>query len=212
LTELQLSSGPAAGEFVRVGTAATSFPADAQEAKEQFRQFRAIHLANLLDPALLATMLRMCESSTWEPVSGSWGYREREEPQRAGRVLNLSLNRPSMLRWLEEATGCGPLAKVEGTLAQTLNRPGDELTWHDDYPERGRKLAFVVNLSTEPYVGGEFELRRKSGEMIFSHRYDELNSALIFAVDPGLEHRVLRLTAGGPRRVFAGWAFRTGAL
>ena len=205
------ANGPAAAEYMRVGAGKTEFPGDAAEAGRQFRQFRAIHLRNLLDAEFLSTVMRLCGSSTFGPMFINCGYREKEEPQRTGRVLNLALNRPALLRWLEETTGCGPLGRVEGALARTLHRPGDELTWHDDAPEQGRRLAIVIHLSADAYGGGDFELRLKGGDLIFGHRYTDLNSALIFAVEPGLEHRVLPLTSGGPRLVFAGWAFAEGA-
>ena len=122
-------------------------------------------------------------------------------------MLNLALNRPALLRWLETATGCGPLTDIAGGVAQTLARPGDELVWHDDFSAgEGRRLAIVIDLSTEAYAGGAFQLRYRDGAAIFEHRYQRPGSALIFGVGPALEHRVLPLRSGGPRRVFAGWA------
>ncbi len=204
-------TGPDAADFLSVGPTTSSFNDNTEMAKEQYRQFCAIHFASLLDPVLLTTTLRLCESTQWANMSASCGFRQKEEPQRAGRVLNLALNRPAFLRWLEAVTECGPLSRIEGGVAQTLHRPGDELMWHDDYPDLGRRLAIVLNLSTQPYGGGEFEMRRKHGETLLSHRYTDLNSALIFSVDHALEHRVRPLSSGGPRRVFAGWAFALGA-
>ena len=199
-------AGPPAADFVRISANATAFPGDLAAAQAQFRRFQAIHLSHVFDPALLATTLRLSDSSTFTPSSAA-GFREVEEPQRAGKMLNLLLSRPSFLRWLEQATAHEPLERIEGRLAQTVARPGDRLIWHDDDPGSARRLAIVINLSTKPFEGGDFEIRHKNGETLFAHRYTELNSALIFAVNHALEHRVLPLSSGGPRRVFAGWAF-----
>jgi hypothetical protein len=208
-----VSSGPPLRDFVEIGPQKTSFPGDAEEAKAHFQQFHAIGIRSLLEPSFLNAVVRVCDSVAFGPGrTDAPGFREVElSPQRAGRLLNLAVNRPAFLRWLEEITGCEPLREFGGRLTQTLNRPGDELLWHDDFLEReGRRLALVLNLSTQPFDGGEFALRRKGQATIFEHKYTTLGSALIFEVNQSLEHRVQPLTSGGPRRVFAGWAFRAG--
>lgn len=202
---------PPARPFVRVEAGKTGFPlSSSNEAREQFRQFRAISVHHMLDAAFLGTVLRLCETVPFDPgVSDGPGHTSIEAPpQRCGRILNLALSRPALLRWVEEVTGCGPLQRIEGRVMQMLCRPGDEFGWHDDnVSEQGRRVALVVNLGTAAYEGGEFELRRKGGRTLVSMRHTEPGSALFFKVGPGLEHRVLPLTAGGPRRVFAGWAY-----
>ena len=42
-----------------------------------------------------------------------------------------------------------------------------------------RRIAVVINLSTERYDGGEFELRPKEGGLVLRHRYTEPGEALI---------------------------------
>ena len=213
-TSQRESSGPASGppprDFLTVGLTQTEFAADEQEAREIFARFHALHFGRLLAPELQQTVLGLCATGRFEPgEKDAPGFREVEAPQRAGRVLNVALDRPPLLRWLERVTGCETLSSLEGRVSQTLHRPGDELYWHDDFVEtQGRQLAIVINLSTEPFEGGEFALRRKGGDVLFEHCYRELGSAMIFKVDRALEHRVRPLTAGGPRRVFAGWAFK----
>jgi hypothetical protein len=180
-------------------------------AQIQFQQFRAVACQHLLAPELLATVQRLCDTGIFVSNSTQPGHREVESPQRAGRILNLALNRPEFLLLLEQVTGCGRLVSIGGSVAQTHPRPGDELTWHDDLVEPHRRLALVIHLGSAAYEGGNFELRRKHGEkrgeLLAQYRHTEPGSALFFAVDSALEHRVLPLSAGGPRRVFAGWAF-----
>jgi hypothetical protein len=215
---------PTAGEFLHVGPTKTLFPGSLTPgsltgARQQFDRFQALHLRNLFEAPFFNTLMRTSAASAFGPEGGSTpGFREVElSPQRTGRIINLTLNRPEVLRWLEAVTDCGPLDHFEGRVAQTLCRPGDELVWHDDLPNgEKRRLALVVNLSTEAYTGGEFQLRRTemgtSGGRLFEHRYTEPNSAILFRVGHDLEHRVLPLSTGGPRRVFAGWAFGSAAL
>ena len=201
---------PEAARYVSVGMTTTTFPADASAAKEQFARFQALHIEQAIEPSYLAALLKTLETSTFVADAPAPGFREVESsPQRAGRLLNLTLNRPELLRWLEDVTGCGPLKTIEGRVVQTLLRPGDELLWHDDLlATAGRRVAIVINLSTRKYGGGDFQLRWKGGEIVVEHHHSRLGSALLFRVESRLEHRVLPLTFGGPRRVFAGWAFR----
>lgn len=134
------------------------------------------------------------------------GTREIEQPQRVGKLISLLLARPEMLRWLERVTQVRPLRAVSGQLAQTRANGSDELVWHDDLSDLTRKLAVVINLSSEDFEGGLFELRRKgSKEVLVSQKYHKPGAMMIFAVEAGLEHHVTPLLGGGPRRVYAGW-------
>lgn len=172
-----------------------------------FRKHHAIVCRDLLDPALLATLLARCRSGRFVDESVTrLGTREVEAPQRVGRALNVLLNRAPLLRWLEAATGCAPLDSVAGRVVQTRANDHDALDWHDDLNEPNRRLAVTINLSDAPYRGGTFELREAaSGALCLSHLHARAGDALIFAVRRGLEHRVLPLLSGGPRRVYAGW-------
>ena len=87
-----------------------------------------------------------------------------------------------------------------------LDFSGVPLHWHDDMNDRARKLAIVINLSGRPFQGGQFQLRRKGADgLLLAFDHVEPGSALLFAVRPELEHRVLPVTGTNPRRVYAGW-------
>lgn len=192
---------------LRVSMTRTEISPDQAETREQFRDFHAIFCKQMLHPEFLATLQRLCDEGNFISDQTGPGHRFAEFPQRAGRALNLVLSRPETLRWMEETTGCGTLSAVHGRVAQIFPQPGDELIWHDDIaPGEDRRLAIVILLGTAEYEGGEFEMRPKRGELLLRHKHTDPGSALIFSVDPLLQHRVLPLTRGGPRRVFAGWA------
>jgi hypothetical protein len=140
-----------------------------------------------------------------EPVA-RLGTRAVESPQRVGPALNVLLHRAALLRWVEAATGCGPIDGVAGRVVQTRANDEDALDWHDDLNEPNRRLALTINLSDTPFVGGLFELRDvASGAILIRHTHARPGDALIFAVRRGLEHRVMPLHTGGPRRVYTGW-------
>ncbi len=209
----EFPAAPVAGEWVRVGPSRTEFTGDVAEAKAQFARYRAMHLGQVFEPGFLQTLLRFSAETVFGPEESNAGFREKElPPKRVGRVISLALNRPELLRWLEEVTGCERLESFAGKLAQTLRRKGDELVWHDDYSKGElRRLAVVIDMSTEQYEGGEFQLRmREDKTPLLEHHYERVGSALIFEVGREVEHRVLPLVSGGPRRIFAGWAISGG--
>ena len=180
-------------------------PVDA--ARAAFSTSRALVCPDALEGRLLASVLRLCERGAFESntVEGL-GHRDIERPAVAGAALLLILRRPSLYRWLEEVTGCGPITDVEGRVVRTYPRPGDELAWHDDLNGERRRLGVTIGLGAAAYEGGVFEMRgRPGGEPLLRFRHDVVGAALIFEVSPRCEHRVHPLSAGGPRQVFTGW-------
>ena len=189
-----------------VGMDTTEITGCLESLRAQFTRFRAVACHALLDDALLKRVQQLSDTGGWLSEQVELGHRQVESPQRASRLLNLALSRPAMLRRLEEIAGCGPLRAVEGLVTQALPRPEDRLDWHDDLLDPARRLAIVMQLGDLPYEGGAFELRYKKGPSLLTYQHAEPGSALIFQVAHDLEHRVLPVVAGGPRRVFAGWA------
>ena len=162
---------------------------------------------DLFDSRLLDKLLDRCGSASFaEDQVDRIGTREIEAPQIVGPTINVLLNRAPLLRWVEAATGCGPLDRVEGRLVQTRANGTDGLDWHADTFDPLRRLAMTIDLSPARFEGGHFELRdARSREILFAHRHDRSGCAVIFDVAGGLEHRVLPVGGGGPRRVFTGW-------
>lgn len=180
---------------------------DAAPAVAEFAASRAIVCPGALDSALVAKLDRVCDRAAFQ---SDWvehlGHRQIEKPAVAGGAISLLLRRPPLFRWLEEVTGCGPIASVEGRVVETHPVAQDELAWHDDMGDADRRLAITIALNSSPYSGGEFELRRVGErDTLFRHRHDTAGTAVVFTVLPTYEHRVLPLTSGGPRRVFTGW-------
>ncbi len=196
---------------VSVGAQRTDILADPGPWRALFEARRHFLCPALIDPAFLPVLLDRCARATYvrDDVDGLYA-REVEAPQRVGLAMNLMFTRPPFLRWLEAATGVGPLIRCEGHLARTSANGRDGLDWHDDrFPNR--RLGFVLNLSDAPFAGGAFQLRRKGDtRLLADFVHERPGTAMIFDVDHRYEHRVLPISAGGPRQVFSGWFMAAG--
>lgn len=166
--------------------------------------------AMALDEVLDADFLAMIRAAVARPfekqgLPGKYGSRWVEPgTQPASRALRMALSRPGLLAWLERVSNRGPLAPAEGEIAEYRDE-SNFLDWHDDQHQPSRRLGLTINLSDAPFEGGTFEMRHVlTGEPLLSHHHDRAGSALLFRVRRKFEHRVLPVTKGGPRLVFAG--------
>jgi|EndMetStandDraft_6_1072998.scaffolds.fasta_scaffold73314_1 hypothetical protein len=191
----------------RLGATASELSSDLDEARAEFELTRSLVCPEAISPDVFEGLVRLLGRSRFvsSTVEGL-GHREIEAPEIAGTAICLLLNRAPVFRWLEAVTGCGKIVTVVGRVVQTRPVAGDRLRWHNDMAAEIRRLGVTVALDSPTYDGGEFEMRRVGGRaMLRRFKHDQPGTALVFEVRPQLEHRVLPLTAGGPRRVFTGW-------
>jgi hypothetical protein len=181
---------------------------DPAEFVKDFSLNRALAVASLLDPVFTDKILGHCDRARFVPLGGG-DNRLVEEPRLAGVAIGLALQRPTVLRWLELATGCGPLVSAYGSVLRVPGTGKSVLGWHDDLDkDPGRRLGLTIYLGGPAFAGGVFELREKTGTLLTRHRHKALGSAIIFEVAPDLEHRLSPIDSGGPRQVFTGWFTR----
>ena len=192
--------------YLRLGAEAT-FLAGADNARVEFADAGSIVCQDAMAPDILDGIVRVLGRARFvSDTVRRLGHREIEAPAIGGTAISLMLNRAPLFRWLEAVTACEPIRTISGRVVQTHARTGDELVWHDDMGGDPRRLGITVALDSPPYAGGEFELRRVGEQdLLRRFKHDRIGTALIFAVSHALEHRVLPLSAGGPRRVFTGW-------
>lgn len=190
-----------------IGSNGVRLLADPASWQRRFADIPAIAIADGIEPEFRTRLVeRAARASFVRDDVLHVGTRSLESPQLVGKALSLVLHSPDLLRWLEQATGVGPLDDVAGSLFETRAASDQALDWHDDRNDPARRLAIVINLSDQGYSGGQFQLRRKGESTpLLCHDHLQPGSILIFAVDPGLEHRVTPVDQGGPRRVFSGW-------
>jgi hypothetical protein len=177
------------------------------KARDALLRRRPVVLQRFLADELLRLLARTLSDAHFVPSNiDDVGARTIETPGHAGLALCLALERPEVLRMMESLIGDAKLTEVTGAIAQFGAATSHQLGWHDDRVDSRRKLAITINLGTIEYEGGVFEFRDlKSDAPTFRHVHSRPGEALLFPIGPGLQHRVLPVTAGGPRTVFAGW-------
>lgn len=113
---------------------------------------------------------------------------------------------PGFLKIMSELTG--------QTLIDYIARPfeilpGEEFQWHGDASSHIRSVGFSLNLSPEPYEGGEFEIRPKADHARTTTIRTMYLDLHVFKVDNVFyEHRVRMVKGTIPRRSFSGWFSR----
>lgn len=191
-----------------IGSQGVTILSDPAPWRERFGRLPAIAIPAAFEPGFCTRMVERAARARFiaDADIEQIGTRLVESPQLIGRAISLLLHSTELLHWLEEVTGMGPLRAVAGRFAEMRASHHDALDWHDDLHDTTRRLAIIVNLSEQLFVGGQFQLRRKGeSELLLRHDHPQAGSVLIVAVRPELEHRVTPVSQGGPRRIYAGW-------
>lgn len=140
---------------------------------------------------------------------------EMDEKNKFGKVLFVPVNDPILFTFqlmfnnkelfsiLEKITDCGPIGNFIGRMHRS-EKDEHEIKWHDDNTDT-RLLAMTLGLDTERYTGAEFQMREKSTQKITRELGQiEAGDAIIFKIDPALEHRLAPMESGR-RTVGVGW-------
>ena len=211
MTTLQFASRPLV-RLTRRGASAIDSPVDVAAARIAFERQHAVHLPELLDRDLLHFVQRQIEID---------GFRERVHdalpdrpvdlvlnPSCASAALLLAANDVAFLELARLVTGRAEIQSFLGTIHRRLSHAAHACAWHDDLVD-GRVAALTINLGPEPYQGGVLQIRREAdGEIVYEHAVTGAGDAILFKLDPAIEHRVTEPTGRAARTVFTGW-FRT---
>ena len=181
--------------------------------RSEFEERHCVILPQLFAPGLVKTLLRQIESAQFYRNS-HLDHRAREfawdltiqHDEMPLHLIHFVLNNPRFLYTIQELTGCPPIGSFGGRIYRNLPNNGHRLEWHDDTDDRERLLGISINLSSERYDGGVFQLRRKGSEGIVCEvAGGEPGDTHVFQISPGLQHRVTRVTGEAARTAAAGW-------
>jgi hypothetical protein len=206
MTVADLMPPPVAPQnYFCLGRTQTRLGENTKTAKSLFQQQRALLCRGGIDAPLLAMINNYCARASFVPQQTEVGHRTIEAGSAIGNAVQLILNRSPFKKWLEEITGCAPLAGIEGRIVKTLPGGVDHLDWHRDTVPK-IELGMTLHLVDCAYEGGGFELRKfKSKRELFRHEKPLAGDVVLFDIMPDLEHRVLPISQGEARLVFTGW-------
>lgn len=167
-------------------------------------------LQGLLGPALLDLLRPRLEHTAWSDFAhGSIGTEVVSEDVHAVSMLHFAINSPAAIDAIRTICTCDDITWFDGRIFRMDPSAGHYDSWHDDFLD-GRLIGMSVNLSFEPYEGGQFEIRRKNTDAPLGRIANLVaGDASLFRLAGDLEHRVAPLAGTRPRTAFAGW-FRRG--
>jgi len=184
----------------------------ASQVREEFALRRAAVIPHFLEAGLAADLARLLESapgaervyreSDGRAFASDFAFSSTGTPSVALRLLT---NDESLLSGMESATGTRGLRSFDGSIFRHFPARDHYLDWHNDC-DGTRIIGMSVNLSTRPYQGGRFRLRRANTEEVLADiHYTQLGWAHIFEIGPKLEHCVTEIVGSEPRTSYAGW-------
>ena len=189
--------------------------------RDRFATQHCIVLENLLEPALLAEIHRHIEGAQWNTStfedSGDgliFSGTEFTLNDRATRnLLGFILNNPQFLNVIRIITGYNQISDFDGRVYRMEAGSQHQLSWHNDIDKKERRqVGFSMNLSTDVFRGGSFELRdRWTWAPLAVVNNTGFGDALLFRISADLQHRVTEVVGTVPKTAYAGWFRATGA-
>lgn len=163
----------------------------------------------LLTPSSLGLVRREIDKATFEPVIGSFYCEMRIARAAVWHHLLFLVNAPEIFQAVEAITGCGHIGCFVGRIYRRSAGGGHHDDWHDDAIDN-RLVGLSINLGRDPYDGGELRLRdRATQRELYNRANTGPGDAVLFKIDPDLQHIVMPVTGFAARTAFAGWFCRT---
>ena len=196
--------------LTRRGVVRSASEAELAAAKEEFASLHSIVLRGFIAPDLLAVVQRQlaCQSFLHKTNAGI-GTELRLPSGALSSALEFLTNDPALFQAVEEVTGSRSIGCFRGRVYRMLPGAGHASDWHSDV-SGGRMITMSVNLSTSVFEGGELQIREATSEHTIRRlRNTGAGDAVLFRIDPALQHQVLPLTGNVHRDALAGWFLAT---
>ena len=174
--------------------------------RAEFERADLIHLPGFLEPSLLRLVQDRLDASPFRRIDRSIGTELQPTDPTAMFTLGLLLNSARVFDLVRRATGCARIASFTGRIYRRLPGPEYRHEWHDDITGGGRLLALSINLSREAYEGGRLELRDAASRHVLCEAANTgAGDAILFRIDPRLQHRIARVEGESAKTAMAGW-------
>jgi hypothetical protein len=181
--------------------------------REEFERQSCVIIPKLIAPHLLRRIHEYLERSEFyskshafddsgEVFAKEFAVRSTEP---VVHMFYLLLNRPKLFEVIRQITGCPPIGNFVGRIFRRLPVSDHYDSWHSDNGDY-RLIGMSINLGTEVYSGGVFQLRDSSSKQIIRQVANTgFGDACLFRLGPDLEHRVTRVEGQIGRTAGAGW-------
>ncbi len=192
-------------QLTRKGVVFSGSPADLRALRAQFQRDHYIILPKLIEPDLLATVLKRIEAAPTikTEYNGVVAQSVIDDPLTYNLLLFL-LCAPEFQRLVQRITGCRRISDFRGRIYRLNPMTDDRIVWHSDVCDH-RMVKLSLNLTTQEYRGGALQIRyRGSEEILHEVRNTGLGDALLMRVSKKLCHRVLPVEGDIPRTALAG--------
>jgi hypothetical protein len=188
------------------GTIRTAADAEVALLRARFRERHAVKIPGFLEPTFLSRIQSRIHTATFVPRSHEGiGHDLVCLDSPAADALLFVLNDPRLCHMITELTGIGPIGCFIGRLYRMTAATAHHASWHSDVADH-RLVALSINIGEEPYRGGTTILReqgRPDTEQPLENTTP--GDALLFRIDPTLEHHVTDVEPGPPKTAWAGW-------
>lgn len=139
------------------------------------------------------------------PASGQDNPMLRLKDKKTEYLLRFIINDQKLFQFIEQITDCNKIGSFTGRICSMKPNLGHRDAWHNDLVDN-RMIALSVNLSTEIYEGGILQIRdENTKEIVHEVANTGFGDAIIFKIDPSLNHRLTEVTGSVSRTFFAGW-------
>jgi hypothetical protein len=193
-------------QLTRQGAVFSGSESDLQALRAQFQRDHYIILPRLLEPDLLATILKHLKAtpSVQKEYDRIIAQPIVDDPLTYNLLLFL-VSIPEFQCLVQRITGCRRIADFQGRIYRLNPSTDDQIVWRTDVCDH-RMVTFSLNLTTQDYRGGTLQIRhRGSEEILHEIRNTGLGDALLMRVANKLFHRVLPVEGDVPRTAMAGW-------
>jgi hypothetical protein len=188
---------------------AVRYDTDLASLRDVFSRQHCITLPALIEPHLLKRIHAEVERGEFRELAhGSIASELHLQPGVCTGLLQFLVNDARLYALVEDLSGCPRIQSFAGRVYRRYPDSGHHDSWHGDL-YGGREIGMSVNLSTDVYEGGVFEIRNTESERTLASIANVgFGDAIFFRVSPALEHRVTDVRGARPKTAFAGW-FRT---
>ena len=193
-------------QLTRSGTVFSGSTEDLESLREQFDRHHCIRLPQLLEPGILKVIQERIDQTEFvERAHEGAGVELCMTENISAGLLHFLTNTPTLFRIIEHVTGCGQIGCFTGRVYRTTPGLGHYDVWHTDMMQ-DRMVGLSINLSTDVFSGGIFQLRKRKWKwIVYQVANTGFGDGILFRIVDHLEHRITTMKGAVPKTAFAGW-------